>query len=59
MGHIYPGITVKKYECLGHYQKRVGNHLRKLRRQGKGVGGKAKSKVKVTKTDGKIIKQKK
>ena len=41
--NIYPGITVKKYECLGHYQKRVGNRLRKLRSKVKGLGEKTKS----------------
>ena len=55
--NIYPGITVMKYGCLGHYQKRVGNRLRKLRSKVKGLGGKAKSKEKVTTTkDGNIIK---
>ena len=29
--NIYPGQKVIKYECIGHYQKRVGNRLRKLR----------------------------
>ena len=29
--HIYPGTIVQKFECIGHYQKRVGNRLRKLR----------------------------
>ena len=38
--HIYPGETVRKYECIGHYQKRVGNRLRKLRTPIKGLGGK-------------------
>ena len=57
--NIYPGITVMKYECLGHYQKRVGNRLRKLRSKVKGLGGKAKSREKVTTTkDSKIIKKK-
>ena len=30
---------VIKYECIGHYQKRVGNRLRKLRKELK-LGGK-------------------
>ena len=35
-----------KYECIGHYQKRVGNRLRNLRKKTKGLGGKnKKSKV--------------
>ena len=29
MKNVYPGITVEKYECVGYYQKRVGNRLRK------------------------------
>ena len=37
--NIYPNKKVKKYECLGHYQKKVGNRLRK------GLGGKAKGKI--------------
>ena len=40
--HIYPGTTVQKFECIGHYQKRVGNRLRKLRIRTKGLGGKNK-----------------
>ena len=40
--HIYPGEVVKKMECIGHYQKRVGNRLRKLRARTKGLGGKNK-----------------
>ena len=42
--HIYPGVVVKKMECIGHYQKRVGNRLRKLRARTKGLGGKNKVK---------------
>ena len=41
--NIYPSSTVVKYECIGHYQKRVGNRLRKLRNRTKGLGGKNKS----------------
>ena len=37
--HIYPGEQVIKFECTGHYQKRVGNRLRKLRARTKGLGG--------------------
>ncbi len=32
----YPGVSVVKYECIGHVQKRVGNRLRKLNEKGKG-----------------------
>ena len=39
---VYPEITVEKCECIGHYQKRVGNRLRKLRARTKGLGGKNK-----------------
>ena len=37
---VYPEITVEKCECIGHYQKRVGNRLRKLRARTKGLCGK-------------------
>ena len=40
--HIYPGITMKKFECIGHVQKRVGTRLRKLKQSTKGLGGKGK-----------------
>ena len=29
---IYPGIMVKKFECIGHYQKRLGTRLLKLKK---------------------------
>ncbi|EDO36497.1 predicted protein [Nematostella vectensis] len=35
-------IIVKKKECIGHVQKRVGNSLRKLKRDTPGLGGKGK-----------------
>ena len=49
---ICEGVKVAKLECIGHYQKRVGNRLRKLRKRIKGLGGQAKQKEggKVTKT---------
>ena len=47
--NIYPGQKVIRYECIGHYQKRVGNRLRKLRARTKGLGG--KNKVKITETE--------
>ena len=55
------GEKVVKYECIGHYQKRVGNRLRKLRLRVKGLGGKVKAKKedKVQKKDeGKVKKTK-
>ena len=39
---VYDGITIKKQECIGHIQKRVGNRLRKLKRSVKGLGGTGK-----------------
>ena len=53
--NVYPGITVEKYECIGHYQKRVGNRLRKLRARTKGLGGRNK---KTDKGHGKVTKAK-
>ena len=38
----YTGIQVKKLECVGHVQKRVGCRLRNLKKQEKGIGGKGK-----------------
>ena len=29
--NIYHGFKLKKYRCIGHYQKPVGNRLRKLK----------------------------
>ena len=34
--NTYPRIEVEKLECVGHYQKRVGNRLRKMKRREKG-----------------------
>ena len=57
--NIYPGVLSQKYECLGHYQKRVGNRLHKLRQRVKGLGGKSKVKEVIkTTADGKITKTK-
>ena len=39
---INPCIKVKKYHCICHYQKRVGNRLRKLKTRVIGLGGKVK-----------------
>ena len=41
--NIYQSTKIVKYECLGHYQKRVGNRLGKLRQHVKGLGGKDKT----------------
>jgi len=40
--NTYPGIKVKKLECVGHVQKRVGNRLRKLKAKVKGLGGRGR-----------------
>ena len=57
--NIYPTEKYQKYECLEHYQKRVGNRLRKLHQRIKGLGGEAKAKdVLHTTTDGKVTKVK-
>ena len=39
---IYPGLKVKKLECVGHVQKHVGTRLRNLKKNVKGLGGKGK-----------------
>ena len=36
---MYDGVVVEKQECVGHIQKRVGNQLRKLKREVKGLCG--------------------
>ena len=41
----YPGAIIKKLECVGHIQKRVGSRLRKLKEKNKGIGGKGKGKL--------------
>ena len=54
--NVYEGAKVVRYECIWHYQKRVGNRLRKLRFDGK---AKAKKEDKVQKKDeGKVKKTK-
>ena len=35
--NTYPDITVQNFECVGHVQKRVGCHLRNLKKQEKGI----------------------
>jgi len=37
--HTYGEDSVVKYECVGHYQKRIGTRLRKLKKSGKGKEG--------------------
>ncbi|GFU18849.1 uncharacterized protein TNCV_1085861 [Trichonephila clavipes] len=39
---IYGIDNVRKYECIGHIQKRVGSKLRILKTKEKGLGGKGK-----------------
>ena len=34
------GLSVEKYECIGHVQKRMGAALRKLKKEKKELGGK-------------------
>ena len=35
----YQGIEIKKIECAGHYQKRVGTLLRNLKKKERRLGG--------------------
>ena len=56
--HIYPGTIVQKFDCIGHYQKRVGKRLRKLRIRTKGLGGKNKKVQTKDKGKGKVTKAK-
>lgn len=37
-----PVKKVTKFECIGHYQKRVGTRLRKKKKDTKGLGGKGR-----------------
>ena len=39
---IYEGINVEKLECIGHVQKRLGNRLRNLKKNVKGLGGRGR-----------------
>ena len=39
---FYPGMKVRKLQCVGHVQKRVGNRLLKLKKNVKGLGGRGK-----------------
>ncbi|EFN64887.1 hypothetical protein EAG_02546, partial [Camponotus floridanus] len=38
----YDNFEIKKKECIDHVQKRMGNRLRNLKKQVKGLGGKGK-----------------
>ena len=38
----YPSIEIKKLECVGHYQKRLGTRLRNLKKREKGLGGRGR-----------------
>ena len=40
--NIYRGIIVRKLQCVGHVQKRVGNRCLKLKKKIKGLGGRGK-----------------
>ena len=41
--HTYgPAKPVTKFECIGHYQKRVGSRLRKKKKDVKGLGGRGR-----------------
>ena len=46
--NIYgPNKPVTKYECIGHFQKRVGNRLRKLMKEKKLGGAKRLTNTKI------------
>ncbi|KYM98778.1 hypothetical protein ALC62_10506 [Cyphomyrmex costatus] len=38
----YENVTITKKECVDHVQKRMGTHLRNLKKRTKGLGGKGK-----------------
>ena len=40
--YTYPDLEIKKLECVGHYQKRVGTRLRNLKKKGKGLSGRGR-----------------
>lgn len=40
--NTYGDNSVEKLECIGHIQKRVGSHLRKLKSKTKGLSGRGK-----------------
>ena len=37
-----PDKPVTKYECIGHYQKRIGTRMRKKKKKTKGLGGRGR-----------------
>ena len=39
---LYPGLKVKKLECVDHVQKRVGSRLRALKKKVKNLDGRGK-----------------
>lgn len=39
---VYDTIKVKKLECVGHYQKRIGTRCRKLKKTVMGLGGRGR-----------------
>lgn len=41
----YDDVTVKKKECVGHVQKRMGTRLRKVKKETIGLGGKGAGKL--------------
>ena len=53
----FPGIKVQNFHSIGHYQKRIGNRLRKLKTRVKGLGGRV-TKQKDQVIDGRIVKAK-
>ncbi|GFX35991.1 uncharacterized protein TNCV_4215131 [Trichonephila clavipes] len=40
--NVYDETSIKKFECIGHIQKRVGSRLRKLKLKQKVLGGRGK-----------------
>lgn len=43
--HPYDDLVVKKKECVGHVQKRMGTRLRAVKKNTKGLGGKGSGKL--------------
>ena len=39
---LYTDVVVENIECVGHIQKRVGDRLRKKKKEVKGLGGKTR-----------------
>ena len=36
--NVYEGLEIKKLECVGYYQKRIGTRLHNLKKKAKGLG---------------------